>query len=163
MMTNNTKARFNAERVEAGYKYLDSLRELMGVGQPAGEGGAPELIACPFCGMVPPLDSYYVNQGDKWGGIACGNCAVQGPEVRTGYEEWPKWKQAAINAWNSRNRPKQPVIDRQVAQRIIDKWLGRNQTFAPSLLREQELRDLVDIIAAEFGGGDGGDGDEKGT
>jgi hypothetical protein len=35
---NTTKAQFNAERTAAGYKYLDSLRELMGVGQPVGEG-----------------------------------------------------------------------------------------------------------------------------
>jgi hypothetical protein len=38
----NTKARFDAEKIEAGYKYLDSLRELMGVGEPVGEGGVPE-------------------------------------------------------------------------------------------------------------------------
>jgi hypothetical protein len=42
MNNNTTKARFDAERVEAGYKYLDSLRERMGVGQPAGEGEALE-------------------------------------------------------------------------------------------------------------------------
>lgn len=47
-MNTNTKARFDAERVEAGYKYLDSLRELMGVGQPVGEGGMPEILPCPF-------------------------------------------------------------------------------------------------------------------
>jgi hypothetical protein len=43
----NTKARFDAERTAAGYKYIDSLRELM-KGQPVGEGGMPEILPCPF-------------------------------------------------------------------------------------------------------------------
>ena len=58
-----------------------------------------KLKDCPFCGEVPPKDSYYVNQGTKWGGV---QCCIDGPEVRTGYQNWPAWKQDAIEAWNTR-------------------------------------------------------------
>jgi len=72
---------------------------------------APELKPCPFCGVVPVANSYYMNQGDKWGGVVCGNCGVQGPEVRTGYAPWEHWKWAAVEAWNTRTNLPRAAAD----------------------------------------------------
>lgn len=58
-----------------------------------------ELKPCPFCGETPGPDDYFVNQGTKYGGI---QCCCEGPDVRTGYREWPAWKDDAIKAWNIR-------------------------------------------------------------
>src|SRR5687767_8078076 len=131
------------------------------VPQPAGEGGAPrmqdnslngndaiyvepKLEPCPFCGVVPPSDSYYMNQGDKWGGI---QCCIQGPEVRTYYEEWPKWKQAAIDAWNTRATPT------DVAERARRAGLVIRDALWPEFQMTVDAAErLADIIAAEFGG-----------
>lgn len=60
------------------------------------------LRECPFCGEIPSADSHYMNQGDKWGGVQCNNCTAAGPEVRTSYQLWPGWKDAAIKEWNTR-------------------------------------------------------------
>lgn len=103
-MNNNTKARFDAERVEAGYKYLDSLRELMGVGQPVGEGGAPELLPCPFCGAA---GSVYLHGEDYAGSpqvdVGCsGGCEITPRacgDVSPDAEQDEKW---AIEVWNTR-------------------------------------------------------------
>ncbi len=58
-----------------------------------------KLKPCPFCGNTPDEDSHYINQGTKWGGILC---CILGPEVRTSYQKWPYFKEAAIKEWNTR-------------------------------------------------------------
>lgn len=60
-----------------------------------------ELKPCPFCGDPPGENSHELTQGFKYGAIACG-CSAVGPDVRTGYEDWPAWKDAAVKAWNER-------------------------------------------------------------
>lgn len=61
-----------------------------------------DLKACPFCGETPGPDSYVLTDGGyKYGAIQC-SCSAQGPDVRTGYKDWPEWKQKAIDAWNER-------------------------------------------------------------
>ena len=62
-----------------------------------------KLLPCPGCGNVPDLSlptSHYVEDGGaKWGGI---QCCWKAPSVRTGYEDWPAWKEEAIQEWNTR-------------------------------------------------------------
>lgn len=62
----------------------------------------PELKPCPFCGSTPSEDSHTLTDGGfKYGAIACG-CGAIGPDVRTGYKQWPEWKEAAVAEWNER-------------------------------------------------------------
>jgi len=58
-----------------------------------------ELKPCPFCGKTPRPDDYYTDGAGKWGGI---QCCIYGPDVRTHYEDWPAWKDRAIEEWNTR-------------------------------------------------------------
>jgi hypothetical protein len=61
-----------------------------------------ELLACPFCGETPDVnkrETFTMEDQPKWASV---NCCITGPEVRTGYEKWPAWKQDAIDAWNER-------------------------------------------------------------
>lgn len=64
---------------------------------------AVKLKACPFCGEHPGEDSHVLTDGSKYGAIQCGSCCAIGPDVRTGYKEWPEWKDAAVEAWNERH------------------------------------------------------------
>lgn len=60
---------------------------------------------CPFCGkcFVDPLKPSYGTDGSgKWGFIECGQCGARGPEVRTGYEPFPDWRDEAVKEWNRR-------------------------------------------------------------
>jgi Lar family restriction alleviation protein len=60
------------------------------------------LLPCPFCGATPDASeesTFRLTDGFKWGAVAC--CGT-GPEVRTGYGEVADWKDAAIEAWNTR-------------------------------------------------------------
>jgi hypothetical protein len=100
----DTKARFDAERTAAGYKYLDSLRELKGVGEPVGEGGAPELLPCPFCGADGSI--YY--HGEDYAGssqvdVGCsGGCEITPRacgDTSPDAEQDEKW---AVEIWNTR-------------------------------------------------------------
>ena len=84
----------------------------------------PELLPCPFCGNAPT--DFYMNQGFKWGGV---RCCIDGPEVRTGYDETEDvaWHKEAIEEWNRRHD-------------------------SPELVRlREELRSLKDSIAMAYG------------
>lgn len=57
---------------------------------------------CPFCGETPDVnrrETFTMEDRPKWASVVC--CII-GPEIRTGYEKWPAWKQNAIDAWNER-------------------------------------------------------------
>ena len=58
-----------------------------------------ELKPCPFCAKTPPDDQYFTRNGGGFGGIVC---CIQGPAVRTEFQNWPAWKSKAIAAWNVR-------------------------------------------------------------
>jgi hypothetical protein len=107
----NPKARFDAERTAAGYKYLDSLRELM-----------ENLLRT----------------------------------KENAEDEGLKWRQRAEKA-ETRVAPANVT---QQAHGVVVRWVA---DLKYGNLPPGELTRLADIIAAEFGGGDGGDGDEKGT
>jgi len=65
---------------------------------------ASGMLPCPFCGTTPDEDdpnTFVETQGTKWGAVTCG-CGAMGPDVRTGYEPWLKWKFSAIKEWNTR-------------------------------------------------------------
>jgi hypothetical protein len=61
----NTKARFDAEKIEAGYKYLDSLRELMGVGEPVGKSMPRLPFICDDCHVQQHADGICANCGSR--------------------------------------------------------------------------------------------------
>lgn len=79
----------------------------------------PELKPCPFCGDTPGEDSYTLTDGGfKYGAISCG-CGAIGPDVRTGYKDWPEWKDAAVEEWNARAIPADQVLaPRELLERI---------------------------------------------
>ncbi|WP_435607674.1 Lar family restriction alleviation protein [Pseudomonas knackmussii] len=79
----------------------------------------PELKPCPFCGDTPGEDSYALTDGGfKYGAISCG-CGAVGPDVRTGYKDWPEWKDAAVAEWNERAIPSdQALVPRELLERI---------------------------------------------
>jgi len=59
-----------------------------------------ELLPCPFCGVT--LDAKRSETFDelgKWGYV---KCCIIGPDVRTDYKPLEHWRQAAIDAWNTR-------------------------------------------------------------
>jgi Lar family restriction alleviation protein len=62
-----------------------------------------EPLPCPFCGAFgDDLHTATVDGGGKWGLIECGSCGARGPDVRTGYEDAPMWRDDAIAEWNRR-------------------------------------------------------------
>ncbi len=66
-------------------------------------GIVPSAKPCPFCGRVPDVNdpaSFTQEIQPKWGAVVC---CITGPEVRTGYEKWPAWRDAAVRAWNERH------------------------------------------------------------
>ena len=71
-----------------------------------------DLKPCPFCGST--AEGHIETQGSKWGAIVCGACAAQGPEVRTVYQSWPKWREDAAVEWNTR-----PASDARAPSRIL--------------------------------------------
>jgi len=65
-----------------------------------------ELKPCPWCGEINKYDNdsiFVTNSGTKWGAVQCAGCGCQSPEIRTGYEKLPKWKDAAVKEWNTRS------------------------------------------------------------
>lgn len=64
---------------------------------------SPALKPCPFCGLTPEENSYYADQGNKWGRVVCG-CGAYGPDVRTSYDMSPNapWHADAAKEWNRR-------------------------------------------------------------
>ncbi len=65
----------------------------------------PEIKPCPFCGETPEYDDATWFDTDcitKWGFLECA-CGARGPDIRTGYENLPHWKDDAIKAWNKRS------------------------------------------------------------
>lgn len=66
-------------------------------------------MPCPGCGKIPSVTDercFVLTDGYKWGALAC---CWTGPEVRTGYQPAPFWKDAAIRAWNDRTPPSEPT------------------------------------------------------
>lgn len=82
---------------------------------------AEMLLPCPFCENVPDgNDPRWFTQEiqPKWGAVVC---CITGPEVRTGYEKWPAWRDAAIEAWN--DRPSPPPAPELM--RLAEAWVAR--------------------------------------
>jgi len=66
----------------------------------------PPLLLCPFCGAAgASLQAQFENQvrRGKWGFIECIDCGAKGPDVRTEYDDIPKWFNRAADEWNRRN------------------------------------------------------------
>ena len=61
-----------------------------------------ELLPCPFCGDTPSEVSFVFSDGGyKYGAIQC-SCGVIGSDVRTDYKDFPHWRDAAVEQWNTR-------------------------------------------------------------
>lgn len=65
---------------------------------------ATELEPCPFCGGTPEYDepsTFVTPETSKWGAVRCG-CGATAPDVRTCYQDWTTWRDAAVEEWNRR-------------------------------------------------------------
>lgn len=66
---------------------------------------AEELQPCPFCGHAVTEETIChknVDDSSKWGAVYCPECGATAGEVRTGYLDWPAWKNSALQEWNTR-------------------------------------------------------------
>jgi hypothetical protein len=60
------------------------------------------LLPCPFCGELLDAnnpDTFATINTPKYGAVMC---CITGPEVRTQYKPLEHWRDAAIEAWNTR-------------------------------------------------------------
>lgn len=95
---------------------------------------------CPFCGSTPSEDSHTLTDGGfKYGAIACG-CGAIGPDVRTGYKQWPEWKEAAVAEWNERAIPADQVL---VPRELLERVLANLETAYIPWEETKELRTLL--------------------
>lgn len=106
-----------------------------------------ELKPCPWCGGKPDVTnnaSFVLTDGVKWGALQC--CGT-GPEVRTGYQDVPHWKDEAIAAWNRRT----PVSGEVLC--LTDKmaWELAVETFGTTLRDTRHPAHVEIANAAEAG------------
>jgi len=84
-----------------------------------------ELLPCPFCGDTPSEVSFVLSDGGyKYGAIQC-SCGVIGSDVRTGYKDFPHWRDAAVEQWNTRAPlPAVEAAEIEVAARDLFERMG---------------------------------------